>query len=563
MSELTLDRGALPAGEVTEDLIVHLSRVELIAESVKDGEAPTSVELGDIASTYVRSVDPSVRGTIAFVSERLKIPASTDDVQLITVVVVRTGDCSEQVVVSYHTEELSGVEGYHYGFCEGKAVFAPGDTEALIEIMVLPFPANRRNRSFMVMLEDLEGSADFDPDDDGGEDMAILTITIENRNPVHSCLWYLDGLVSLDGLKYAWCEWVDNVKGSPFVNGSLEEQKEATAMDWVFHIIALPWKLIFVFVPPTSYFGGWWCFVTCLLYIAALTGIIADLAELFGCVLKINNIITAITFVALGTSMPDLFASRSAAVDDDTADASVVNVTGSNSVNVFLGLGMPWIIGAVYWAIVGKTPEWKARYDDMGFEGHPFVVKANNLGFSVASFSFCCIAGLGILIARRKFLGCELGGPRRSKAVCAISFILLWLGWLFITIWRVTRWGKASAREEYLVIGLSCTALALDTFFAYVVILCDCRQLQLRQSQEEVQDTVETADATDAKARVSLDSDDGHVSGGPREGEASVKLEARVVLESEDERQVISPGMWQLAEARPARGGDRVFLPLP
>lgn len=58
---------------------------------------------------------------------------------------------------------------------------------------------------------------------------------------------------------------------------------------------------------------------------------------------------TAITFVALGTSLPDLFASKQAAKSEKTADNSIGNVTGSNSVNVFLGLGLPWTIAAIYW----------------------------------------------------------------------------------------------------------------------------------------------------------------------------------------------------------------------
>ena len=58
-----------------------------------------------------------------------------------------------------------------------------------------------------------------------------------------------------------------------------------------------------------------------------------DFAELFGCVTGLDDSITAITFVALGASMPDLFASKTAAMDDETADASIVNVTGSNSVS--------------------------------------------------------------------------------------------------------------------------------------------------------------------------------------------------------------------------------------
>ena len=65
----------------------------------------------------------------------------------------------------------------------------------------------------------------------------------------------------------------------------------------------------------------------------------------------------AITFVALGTSLPDTFASKMAAVQERTADAAITNVTGSNSVNVFLGLGLPWLIAAVYWHN-GATEEW-------------------------------------------------------------------------------------------------------------------------------------------------------------------------------------------------------------
>ena len=56
----------------------------------------------------------------------------------------------------------------------------------------------------------------------------------------------------------------------------------------------------------------------------------------------------AITFVALGTSLPDTFASKAAAANEKNADNAIGNVTGSNSVNVFLGLGLPWVIAAFY-----------------------------------------------------------------------------------------------------------------------------------------------------------------------------------------------------------------------
>ena len=133
--------------------------------------------------------------------------------------------------------------------------------------------------------------------------------------------------------------------------------------------------------------------------------------------------LTAITFVAVGTSLPDTFASKAAALNDGTADNSIGNVTGSNSVNVFLGLGLPWMIGAIYWALKGAEPgdEWYARSKEMkwpanverDFPNGAFVVVAGKLGSSVAVFCGCACACIGILMARRAKYGAELGGVCR------------------------------------------------------------------------------------------------------------------------------------------------------
>lgn len=44
----------------------------------------------------------------------------------------------------------------------------------------------------------------------------------------------------------------------------------------------------------------------------------------------------------------DTFASKVAAIQDKYADASVGNVTGSNAVNVFLGIGLAWTMAAIF-----------------------------------------------------------------------------------------------------------------------------------------------------------------------------------------------------------------------
>ncbi|VDO15056.1 unnamed protein product [Haemonchus placei] len=133
-------------------------------------------------------------------------------------------------------------------------------------------------------------------------------------------------------------------------------------------------QFIFCFVPPPTILGGWLCFLVGLKFYKPFfrrlhnsfdCKILGDFASIFGCMVGIKDAITAITLVALGTSLPDTFASKIAAENDDTADNAVGNVTGSNSVNVFLGLGLPWLVASIYWASKGES----------------FAVPAADLGF--------------------------------------------------------------------------------------------------------------------------------------------------------------------------------------
>ena len=91
----------------------------------------------------------------------------------------------------------------------------------------------------------------------------------------------------------------------------------------VLHIISLPWKVVFSIIPPTEWCNGKPTFVVAICLIGLVTAFISDLASLFGCVAGLEDAVTAITFVALGTSLPDTFASRTAAIMDQTADASI------------------------------------------------------------------------------------------------------------------------------------------------------------------------------------------------------------------------------------------------
>ena len=134
--------------------------------------------------------------------------------------------------------------------------------------------------------------------------------------------------------------------------------------------------------------------------------------------------INSIAIVMRTIFFADTFASKVAAIGDQYADASIGNVTGSNAVNVFLGIGIAWTVAAIYWAVTGRTPEEKK-----------FHVPPSNLAFSVTIFSaFACIA-IAILMYRRRSpkIQAELGGPRKSKIVGSCIFFLLWLIYIILS----------------------------------------------------------------------------------------------------------------------------------
>ncbi|XP_016898370.2 sodium/calcium exchanger 3-like, partial [Cynoglossus semilaevis] len=189
------------------------------------------------------------------------------------------------------------------------------------------------------------------------------------------------------------------------------EERLPSCFDYVMHFLTVFWKVLFACVPPTDYLNGWACFVVSIIIIGLLTAVIGDLASHFGCTIGLKDSVTAVVFVALGTSVPDTFASKVAAVQDTYADASIGNVTGSNAVNVFLGIGMAWSVAAIYWSMQGKS----------------FEVPAGSLAFSVTLFTIFAFLAIAMLLYRRRpHIGGELGGPRKHRLLTSAFFFGLW-----------------------------------------------------------------------------------------------------------------------------------------
>jgi len=327
---------------------------------------------------------------------------------------------------------------FDYEAVDGTLVFEDGVSSADIPIIIKARGRYDNIESFRMLLREPEGcQLSADGEEDTGENVCVIEI---KANPAHKIA--IDRLArsidfNWDKTRLGTKNWREQFERALSVISDPDDNRSAGCQAWVLHLVVLPWKLWVACIPPTDFLGGWLCFIVSLAYIGVITAAVGDLAELFGCVLGIKEEITAITFVALGTSLPDTFASKTAAQQDPYADASLGNITGSNSVNVFLGLGLPWTIGSIYWYFEEGTLEWQSRapaHVSESYDHAVFVVEAESLIFIVSVFTVCAISTFICLLLRRRFCGGELGGPFLPKIITACFLMMLWIGYIAAAI---------------------------------------------------------------------------------------------------------------------------------
>eukprot|EP00928_Gymnodinium_smaydae_P063986 TRINITY_DN47432_c0_g1_i1.p1 TRINITY_DN47432_c0_g1~~TRINITY_DN47432_c0_g1_i1.p1 ORF type:complete len:724 (-),score=69.33 TRINITY_DN47432_c0_g1_i1:476-2647(-) len=421
-------------------------------------------------------------GTLGFACEcdasTLLSVRDTSKAQDVVIVIRREGDCRQPACCSCRLEGHSAVLGYDF-YLQGQEdeselllEFLAGETEKSLFVSVPARAAYRGARQFFVVLDRPVG-ATFKPSTDGGKNSSILTVSV--GAPGSGVLCMLDRVFDSYMLRCAMKDWAAQVSHLATCAYSSEDNEQSfSACDVLMRAISAPFSVLFLAVPPTSLYGGWASFFVSLCFIGLSTIVVSDMAEMVGCVCGVADEATAITFVALGTSMPDLFASREAAMADATADASIVNVTGSNSVNVFVGLGLPWLIGSLYWFVTGRTHEWSQRYSDVA-NSYPddarFVVLVSaNLVYFICVFSIVCVLAFWIIYLRRTWIRAELGGPYLAKLFSSLALIFYWFIFIGVCCWRVTRW-QHSSYYETLYVHVFCAVLLLVVTAPTVFVL--------------------------------------------------------------------------------------------
>lgn len=364
-----------------------------------------------------------------------------------TIKVRRMNGSTGDVSCDYETVDITARADVDYKYRKGRLRFKSSEVEKTVFVPIIDTRAGCDDiKQFKIILSNLEG-----PSRATLSENSTLVVFIEPDKETKALLNDVQKYVEEHQSNYTELgssSWAAQFKEAILVNGGDSELEAPGFFQYAMHALTLPWKLLFAFVPPTCYAGGWACFFSALLMIGVVTAFIGDLAALFGCQIGLPDTITAITFVALGTSLPDAFASKTAALSDDNADASIGNITGSNSVNVFLGLGLPWTIAAVYWsggfASDKAIKKWHNKYGGRNNDGSggskgprgartigestavAFVVPAGDLAVSVFTFVVCGLLCLATLAYRRAVFGAEFGGPKKNANRHAIFFLFLW-----------------------------------------------------------------------------------------------------------------------------------------
>lgn len=95
---------------------------------------------------------------------------------------------------------------------------------------------------------------------------------------------------NVDALAVHRNSWLEQMKDALNVNGG--DLENATCSDYVLHLLAFNWKVIFSLIPPPSLLGGWLCFFVSLFCVGIVTAIIGDIATIFGCTVGIKDTVT-------------------------------------------------------------------------------------------------------------------------------------------------------------------------------------------------------------------------------------------------------------------------------
>ena len=191
------------------------------------------------------------------------------------------------------------------------------------------------------------------------------------------------------------------------------EDRTLSTVFW--YIITLPFILAFYVTVPDVRQPGchkyvYVSFILCLAWMGIFSYFMVTWVEIIGATLGIPSVIMGLTFLAAGTSVPDMLSAVIVA-KQGKADQAVSSSVGSNIFDITVGLGLPWLLFiAVY-----QTP---------------ISVGVDQLLYSILSLLICMLIVLTTLRLRQWRL------PRSS----GVFLIVLYFGYVGLQL-GIAKWG--------------------------------------------------------------------------------------------------------------------------
>ena len=190
------------------------------------------------------------------------------------------------------------------------------------------------------------------------------------------------------------------------------ENRTISTVFW--YIVTLPFIVaLYITVPdvrqPGCHKYAYVSFILCLAWMGVFSYFMVTWVEVIGATLGIPSVIMGLTFLAAGTSVPDMLSAVIVA-QQGKADQAVSSSIGSNVFDITVGLAFPWLL---FWAVYQE----------------PVFVAANELLISILTLVACLFVLVGTLWIRRWNLPPSSGG----------FFILTYFGYVGVQL-SIANW---------------------------------------------------------------------------------------------------------------------------
>ncbi|XP_050540521.1 sodium/calcium exchanger 3-like isoform X2 [Daktulosphaira vitifoliae] len=372
-----------------------------------------NVKIGSLSVMEVTIIDNDEPGIISFAKRGLFINEYVDFVE---VPITRTHGSDGVVNVKWKITDRSAILGKYFVGSHGEIEFKDKEVVKVLIIKLINKMFMEKGEFFEVELFDISGGAEI-----GNFNKITITISRDIDLTMDRLVILTNNHINEIGLNRQ--TWLEQIKSAMTVNeGDLEN---ATTFTYMLHFLSFFWKVLFSFIPPATIYHGWLRFFISLVLIGIMVTITDDLATILGCLIGLDDVITAITIVALGMSLPDILGACIVTQVEENADEAMIHIAGSITIKVLMGVGLPWFIAALH------------HY----FNNSNFLILTNEIDINVFVYCTVAILAIAVLIIRRnvKFFGrAELGGPQNGRLLTAFIFITLWLIYILITSFKCT-----------------------------------------------------------------------------------------------------------------------------